>query len=98
MDTQRQALLEAVVHAGRTRIRPILMTSLATVLGLLPMALGLGEGSEANLPLTRAVIGGLLVSTVLTLLLVPTRNVAAETRLGRRPGAAAAEDRRPLGE
>jgi multidrug efflux pump subunit AcrB len=64
-------LEEAVVEAGRLRIRPILMTSLATILGLAPMALGLGEGSEANMPLARAVIGGLLVSTVMTLLFVP---------------------------
>ncbi len=80
---QGEPLAEAVVHAGRTRLRPILMTSLATVLGLLPMAFGLGEGSEANLPLARAVIGGLLVSTALTLLLVPTLYVAAEKRLER---------------
>lgn len=62
---------EAVIEAGRTRLRPILMTSVATVVGLLPMALGIGEGSETNLPLARAVIGGLSVSTVLTLFLVP---------------------------
>lgn len=61
----------ATVEAGRTRLRPILMTTLATLLGLVPMALGLGEGSETNLPLARAVIGGLTVSTVLTLFLVP---------------------------
>jgi multidrug efflux pump subunit AcrB len=64
-------LFEATVEAGRTRLRPILMTTTATVLGLLPMALGLGEGSETNLPLARAVIGGLLVSTFFTLFLVP---------------------------
>src|SRR5574341_1080638 len=64
-------LEEAVVEAGRLRIRPILMTSLATVLGLAPMALGIGEGSEANMPLARAVIGGLLVSTFMTLLFIP---------------------------
>ncbi len=64
-------LLEATIEAGRTRLRPILMTSIATVVGLVPMALGLGEGSESNLPLARAVIGGLTVSTVFTLFLVP---------------------------
>jgi multidrug efflux pump subunit AcrB len=64
-------LLEATVEAGRTRLRPILMTTIATVAGLFPMALGIGEGSETNLPLARAVIGGLAVSTVLTLFLVP---------------------------
>src|SRR5438477_641259 len=65
-------LEEAVVRAGRTRLRPILMTTLATVLGLMPMALGIGVGSETNLPLARAVINGLTVSTALTLLLVPS--------------------------
>lgn len=63
--------LDAVVEAGRIRIRPILMTALAASLGVLPMALGIGEGAEANIPLARAVIGGLMVSTVMTLILVP---------------------------
>ncbi len=62
---------EAVVEAGRIRIRPILMTALAASLGVLPMALGLGEGAEANIPLARAVIGGLMASTLMTLLVVP---------------------------
>jgi multidrug efflux pump subunit AcrB len=66
-----QPILEATVEAGRTRLRPILMTTIATVLGLVPMALGIGEGSETNLPLARAVIGGLTVSTFFTLFLVP---------------------------
>jgi hydrophobe/amphiphile efflux-1 (HAE1) family protein len=66
------SLVEATILAGRTRLRPILMTTIATIFGLLPMALGLGEGSETNLPLARAVIGGLTVSTVFTLFLVPT--------------------------
>jgi multidrug efflux pump subunit AcrB len=62
---------EAVVKAARTRLRPILMTTVATLVGLLPMALGLGIGSESNAPLARAVIGGLSVSTILTLFFVP---------------------------
>jgi hydrophobe/amphiphile efflux-1 (HAE1) family protein len=66
-----QPIIEATIEAGRTRLRPILMTTIATVLGLVPMALGIGEGSETNLPLARAVIGGLTVSTVFTLFLVP---------------------------
>jgi len=74
-------LEEAVVVAGRLRIRPILMTALATILGLAPMALGIGEGSEANMPLARAVIGGLLVSTFMTLLFVPVLHVIARRRL-----------------
>ena len=65
-------LREAVEVAGRTRLRPILMTSLATMLGLVPMALGIGEGSELQVPLARVVIGGLLTSTFITLVFVPT--------------------------
>src|SRR2546429_286300 len=64
-------IVSAVVRAGRTRLRPILMTTIATIVGLVPMALGIGEGSETNLPLARAVIGGLTVSTFFTLFLVP---------------------------
>src|SRR6266536_533603 len=77
-------LREAVVKGGRTRLRPILMTSLTTLVGLLPMALGIGTGSEANAPLARAVIGGLAVSTALTLLLIPTLYVMLEERFPRR--------------
>src|SRR5574341_1208100 len=62
---------QAVVEAGRRRIRPIVMTALATILGLLPLALGFGEGNETMVPLARAVVGGLLVSTMMTLLVVP---------------------------
>jgi multidrug efflux pump subunit AcrB len=61
----------AVLEAGRRRIRPILMTALATILGLLPLALGFGEGNETMVPLARAVVGGLAVSTIMTLLVVP---------------------------
>jgi multidrug efflux pump subunit AcrB len=74
------SLEDAVVDAGRLRIRPILMTSLATIIGLAPMALGLGEGSEANMPLARAVIGGLSVSTVMTLLFIPVLHMLARQR------------------
>jgi HAE1 family hydrophobic/amphiphilic exporter-1 len=66
------ALRAAVERAGRTRLRPILMTSLATILGLVPMSLGLGEGAEMQAPLARVVIGGLLASTLITLVFVPT--------------------------
>jgi multidrug efflux pump subunit AcrB len=62
---------EAASRAAVVRLRPILMTTLAALLGLLPMALGLERGSEANVPLARAVIGGLAASTVLTLVVVP---------------------------
>ncbi|MGH8013099.1 MAG: efflux RND transporter permease subunit, partial [Candidatus Binataceae bacterium] len=66
-----QELRGAVVDATRIRMRPILMTALATIAGLMPLAFKLGAGSEASAPLARATIGGLLVSTVLTLVLVP---------------------------
>jgi multidrug efflux pump subunit AcrB len=66
--TQEQAL----VHAGQLRLRPILMTTLCTLVGLLPLALGLGSGAELQRPLALAVIGGLAVSTAVTLLVLPT--------------------------
>ncbi|MHB8797157.1 MAG: efflux RND transporter permease subunit [Thermoanaerobaculia bacterium] len=62
---------EALITAGRTRLRPIMMTTLAMIFGMLPLALGLGQGAEMRAPLGRAVIGGLITSTVLTLLVVP---------------------------
>ena len=62
---------QAALEAGRTRLRPVLMTALAMIIGMVPMSLGLGEGGEQNAPLGRAVIGGLLVSTVATLFFVP---------------------------
>jgi HAE1 family hydrophobic/amphiphilic exporter-1 len=63
---------EAIKQAGQVRLRPILMTTLTTVLGLLPMALGLGEGAELRTPMAVTVIGGLLVGTLLTLVVIPT--------------------------
>jgi multidrug efflux pump subunit AcrB len=66
-----QESLQAGLVAGRTRLRPVLMTALAMIIGMLPMSLGLGEGGEQNAPLGRAVIGGLTVATVSTLLFVP---------------------------
>ncbi|HNP34520.1 MAG TPA: efflux RND transporter permease subunit [Woeseiaceae bacterium] len=68
---QGSAREEAILEAGAARLRPILMTSLTTALGLLPMALGLGEGSEVRAPMAITVIGGLLVSTLLTLIVIP---------------------------
>jgi multidrug efflux pump subunit AcrB len=63
--------LEAALEAGKTRLRPVLMTALAMIIGMIPMALALGEAGEQNAPLGRAVIGGLLVATVVTLFVVP---------------------------
>jgi HAE1 family hydrophobic/amphiphilic exporter-1 len=65
-------LFEAAVTAGRTRLRPIVMTTLTTILGLVPMAFEIGEGAELQAPLARVVIGGLLASTLITLVFVPT--------------------------
>jgi HAE1 family hydrophobic/amphiphilic exporter-1 len=64
-------LVEAVIESGRRRLRPILMTTATTVLGLVPLAIGLGEGSEVQAPMARVVVGGLLTSTLITLVLVP---------------------------
>jgi HAE1 family hydrophobic/amphiphilic exporter-1 len=61
----------AVMEAGRRRLRPILMTSLTTILGLIPLALGIGEGADAQAPLARSVVGGLTGATVITLVLIP---------------------------
>jgi len=67
----KMPLREAVEIGGRTRLRPVLMTSIATMLGLVPMAIGVGDGGELQAPLARVVIGGLLASTIVTLVLVP---------------------------
>jgi multidrug efflux pump subunit AcrB len=77
------SLEEAVTLGGRTRLRPILMTTLCTILGLIPMAIGLGEGSESNAPMAIAVIGGLSVSTLLTLVFIPTLYSIFESRFKR---------------
>jgi hydrophobic/amphiphilic exporter-1 (mainly G- bacteria), HAE1 family len=62
---------DAILEAGRTRLRPILITKLTTILGLLPMAIGLGEGAEVRAPMAITVIGGVLLTTFLTLLVIP---------------------------
>jgi len=83
-------LKEAVSVASRLRLRPVLMTSLATILGLIPMALKLGTGSEAYAPLARAIIGGLLVSVVVTVYLVPAAYVIVHREKETLPGEAQA--------
>jgi multidrug efflux pump subunit AcrB len=82
--------LDAVIEAGRTRLRPILMTAMAMILGMIPMALGLGEAGEQNAPLGRAVIGGLILATFATLFLVPIGYVL----LRKKPPALQALDKR----
>jgi HAE1 family hydrophobic/amphiphilic exporter-1 len=71
LNTRGHGVRDAVIEAGRRRLRPILMTSLTTVFGLLPLALGIGEGADAQAPLARAVVGGLIGSTLITLVLIP---------------------------
>ena len=88
----KMELRAAIELAGRHRLRPILMTSLCTALGLVPMALGIGEGAELQAPLARVVIGGLLTSTMITLLFVPAMYTLFEEGwkgLRRRPAAPA---------
>ncbi|MEO7041321.1 MAG: efflux RND transporter permease subunit [Gemmatimonadaceae bacterium] len=72
--------VSAALDAGKTRLRPVLMTALAMIIGMLPMALGLGEGGEQNAPLGRAVIGGLIIATIATLILVPVVYSVLRTR------------------
>ena len=74
------SLHEAVVTAGRRRLRPILMTTITTILGLTPMALGLGEGGEMQAPMARVVIGGLTTSTLITLVIIPVIYMMLEER------------------
>jgi multidrug efflux pump subunit AcrB len=89
--------LTAALEAGFTRFRPVLMTALAMIIGMVPMALAMGEGGEQNAPLGRAVIGGLAVATVATLFFVPVvfsalhRKSNARTRLAQPHAASPAE-------
>jgi HAE1 family hydrophobic/amphiphilic exporter-1 len=82
---------DALIEAGRRRLRPILMTALTTILGLLPLALGIGEGSDAQAPLARAVVGGLSGSTLITLVLIPAvySLFHPDPKAAREPGASA---------
>jgi len=78
---------EAALQAGIVRCRPVLMTALAMVIGMLPMSLGLGEGGEQNAPLGRAVIGGLIFATVATLMFVPVVFSVVHRNHGKQPTA-----------
>ena len=90
---QGLGLHRAVVTASMRRMRPILMTTLTTILGLAPMALGLGEGAELQAPLARVVIGGLVTSTLITLVFIPVIYVVLEEGLARRRRAVAVQPR-----
>jgi len=82
---------QALLIAGPTRLRPILMTTLALILGMSPVAIGLGTGSDFRRPMAIAIIGGLITSTILTLVIVPTAYTIVEgllERVQRRRGAA----------
>ncbi|HXQ80298.1 MAG TPA: efflux RND transporter permease subunit, partial [Opitutaceae bacterium] len=79
--------LEAALNAGYTRLRPVLMTAGAMILGMIPMALGVGEGGEQNAPLARAVVGGLMFATFATLVFVPSMYGLLRRRLRPQPEA-----------
>lgn len=87
--------LSAALEAGATRLRPVLMTALAMILGMIPMAIGLGEGAEQNAPLGRAVIGGLLFATVSTLLFVPIVFASFHQRIAARKARIQGDDATP---
>ena len=72
LERRARALDDTMLEAGFTRFRPVLMTALAMIIGMIPMAFALGEGGEQNAPLGRAVVGGLTVATIATLFFVPT--------------------------
>jgi multidrug efflux pump subunit AcrB len=82
------SVVQAAVAAGKSRLRPVLMTSLTTVFGMVPMAMGLGEGSEIWQPMGVAVIGGLTFSTILTLLVLPALYVIFRDRMVKQQGGA----------
>jgi multidrug efflux pump subunit AcrB len=86
------------LEAGFTRFRPVLMTALAMIIGMLPMAFALGEGGEQNAPLGRAVIGGLLVATVATLFFVPTVFGLLHERHDAQPAPSTESGQSPLPE
>jgi HAE1 family hydrophobic/amphiphilic exporter-1 len=85
---QDLSIPEAVLQSGRRRLRPILMTTCTTVLGMLPLAFGSGAGGEIQAALARAVIGGLTVSTLITLVLIPAAYISIHNLLDRKRAAA----------
>ena len=91
---ESMSVRDAIISSCRIRLRPILMTSLATVIGLVPLALKLGTGSEQYAPLARAIIGGLIVSVILTIFLVPAAYLLVYERRGEASGAIVTEEAR----
>ena len=87
--------IRAAIDAGATRFRPVLMTALAMIIGMIPMALGLGDGGEQNAPLGRAVIGGLTLATIATLIFVPAVFALLHGR-GHRQPQEPAQETKPL--
>lgn len=96
LEERQLPMRDALREAGRVRLRPILMTTLCTIFGLLPLAVGLGAGAELQRPLAVAVIGGLLLSTFVTLLVVPTLSLQIEEAGARRRRAKGSIVREPL--
>jgi multidrug efflux pump subunit AcrB len=88
--------IKAALEAGFTRFRPVIMTALAMIIGMIPMALGLGEGGEQNAPLGRAVIGGLMLATVATLVFVPTLFAFLHNRKSPKPPVEPALGHQPI--
>jgi multidrug efflux pump subunit AcrB len=84
----------AALEAGFTRFRPVLMTALAMIIGMSPLALGLGEGGEQNAPLGRAVVGGLIFATIATLVFVPVVFSMVHARHAHAPDTAPETDQR----
>jgi HAE1 family hydrophobic/amphiphilic exporter-1 len=103
-EKQGMPLREALIEAGAIRLRPILMTTFALIAGMIPVAFGHGEGAQFRAPLGIAVIGGVITSTLLTLVVIPTFyeilddwRAALARRLGMQPSQATAEHRVPAG-
>ena len=86
------SIVQAAVAAGKSRLRPVLMTSLTTIFGMVPMALGIGAGSETWQPMGVAVIGGMTCSTLLTLLVLPSIYVIARSRRVKNQGGVDVKD------
>jgi multidrug efflux pump subunit AcrB len=89
LEEQNLPVADAVITACRVRLRPILMTSLATIIGMLPMALKLGTGAEQYAPMARAIIGGLTASVILTVFIVPAAYLVVYGKKDRRRPAEA---------